>query len=219
MSASWRWLIVGLCAAVLLFAVGWVIGHRGATTSDEDRRAWQQVTDLLLGDAREQHRRVIDSLAAMARADSIAAREAERRANRAGRAADSLAAEADTLAASLVVARYSIDSIHIYQGMVISLDRALTEQTARGDTLEAALDAASRQVVTWRNVADLGARRELAMQETIEQLRREQRGSPLRRITRAVETVAIGAVTVQACRDPISYGCAAGAVVTIARIL
>jgi len=166
-SASWKWLVAGLVAAALLFGVGWIIGHRGATTGDAERQAWQARTDSLLGAARDQHRAVIDSLALVARADSVAAVEAERRADRARRAADSLAAEADTLAALVAVAQSAADSLALYPPLVETLMATVERRTAEAEALTGALGSVRSELAAWRATAERESRRVVELEEQL----------------------------------------------------
>lgn len=175
MSASWRWLVAGLLAAVVLFGAGWVVGHRGATTSDADRQAWQQVTDSLLGAARDQHRRVIDSLAAIARADSIAAVEAQRRADRARRAADSLAAETDALAALVIVARNAADSLALYPPLVESLLETVEQRSEEANALRVTLASTRSELAAWRATAEREGRRVVELERQLEAAPKSER--------------------------------------------
>ena len=94
-----RWLIVGLVVAVLLVVAGFIGGHVASTRSAGELAAARKRADSLLGEARRDHQRALDSLAAVARADSVEAARLERvAAERAGEVRR-WRAEADTLTA------------------------------------------------------------------------------------------------------------------------
>lgn len=141
---AWRWAVVGLVAAALLFGAGWWIGHRSVTTSEAERAAWQAGTDSLLGAQREAHRREVEQLLQGVTVDSTEIRRLAARAAAEKRDREKWQAEADTLTAMLAFAKTAADSIPIYQGMVAAGDSALGHEIGRGDSLDTALDLAEK---------------------------------------------------------------------------
>lgn len=141
MTTAWRWLVAGLVAGALLFGTGWWLGHRSVTSTAAERDAWQARADSVLGVEREQHQRAVAAIL-----DSVGADTAEVARLRRQAAAGLLLrrrwqAEADTLTAMLVVrAGTARDSIDLYQRVVVAMDSAVSRETARGDSLAAALD-------------------------------------------------------------------------------
>ena len=172
-----RWLIVGLVVAALLVVAGFLGGHVASTRSAGELAEARQRADSLLGDARRDHQRAIDSLAALARADSLEAARLERiAAQRAGEVAR-WRAEADTLTALVLVAETARDSLALYPALVASLDSALVVSEQRADALESALRVTRSELAAWRQVAARGSERITQLEGVIADLRRPERWS------------------------------------------
>lgn len=153
MSASWRWLVAGLVAAAMLVGLGWWIGHRSVTSSEAERAAWQSRTDSLLGVERDRYRALVASLRDSVVVDTSEAARLRRVAERADSGARRWRAEADTLTALLVVAGTVRDSLRLYQRGVTVRDSIVARETARADTLAAALEVSMQATARLLTVA------------------------------------------------------------------
>lgn len=140
MSTSWRWLVAGLVAATLLVGLGWWLGHRSVTSTEQERAAWQAATDSLLGVERDRYRALVASLRDSVRVDTSEVARLRRVAQRADSGARVWQAEADTLTALLAVAGTIRDSLRLYQQGVTVRDSIVARATVRADTLAAALE-------------------------------------------------------------------------------
>lgn len=213
-----RWL---LALAVVAAIAGLVLAGRAVGIAQERgrhqlaRAAWERSV------AAERIRLALarDSVARESEAARQLADSALREAGAAYQRGVTLRARGDSLQRELAAATTAADSLPL-------LGQAEATQRTRAEVAEAALSSARRglaaQVVaTGRLMAQLEQQDRLVdslLARPVTDTVRVRIGPPP--LLRAVETVAIGAVTARACEAAlVSWGCAAGAVVTVVRLL
>lgn len=127
---------------LVVFALGAAAGHVLTTSSDAERREWQERTDSLLGEARFHYLNTLQALADSAAADSAAQAEAlaeTRRqlaiANAHREAADSSLGVADSLRNALQQSQTAADSIPVLLAESSALRATIASERAESDAL------------------------------------------------------------------------------------
>jgi hypothetical protein len=213
-----RWVVV---LAIVGAVAGLVLAGRALGIAQERgrhqlaRAAWERAI------AGERLRLALerDSVARATAAAQATADSARQLVDQAVRRGVTLRARADSLQRELAAATTASDSLPI-------LVQAEATQRTRAEAAESALEAARRGLAAQVSAT---ARLRLALDQR-DQLVDSLLSRPSTdtvivrigppRLLRAAETVAIGAVTARACEEAlVSWGCAAGLVVTAARVL
>lgn len=172
--SGWKWGIAGLVAAATLFGVGFLLGHRSATTGDAERRAWLDSTNVLLGAAKEAHLAQLGPLLAEVEAANIEIAKYRNSTIRERGEHQRWQAEADTLTAMLAFAETAADSLPLYQRIIEKKDSTIRADSSAIATLDTALGLSEQSKSVLLSVISTKDTRITALEE---QLRRAPKGN------------------------------------------
>ena len=214
----WKWLLVGIVAALGVLWAGFVLGVTTQRKDDTEER-------LQLAQRDDSARVAFAVTIARLEAEAVSretmlrtARSAAEAADRRAAAAGQREAEAEQLVAAAVTQG---DSIIAYQGQVATLKGALVEERAAKVNYREAMEASIARSAVLEQRIGADSLRILSQAQTIDSLLAPlpASSSPLQGLARKGETVAIAAATYGACRESlVSIGCIAGAIVTGRRL-